>query len=318
MKNNKDLMSDIPSVVINNWCRLHLSPTYNILKEEWNGLDETVKTNMTVIYKDGKFIDRDSPYSILNGPTLIDAKITKVGEDGKVVKNENVINEFLNLAVEAEVNEAMDNIEPIKPILSDYCDDYYKYISDKTNDTILTPYEYTYLTSTGKGSKIIAPHSAKVISSAPLTKIISNGFKSNITMDGFASMVISGGDGATIVSNAMMNYIYSCGNNANIMVSDMTVAVLSTGNDATIYSSANGVKIDSRGEKANIICTGYCSRFRARVGSWATLTEFGQNTHKMKGIVRKYVDGIEIKGDTWYTVQDGGFVEIDKDDYKYV
>lgn len=84
-----------------------------------------------------------------------------------------------------------------------------------------------------------------------------------------------------------------------------------------IHSSFSD-RIDSCGEKANIICAGYRTRFRARVGSWVTLTEFDQNTHKMKGIVRKYVDGIEIKGDTWYMAQDGGFVETDKDDYKHV
>lgn len=289
--------------------------TYKIFKEESDGLKSRVKTDVTVTYKDGKLMDGDLPYSVLDGPALIDAEITKINEDGKIEKGDGVMDEFLKLVVEAEVNEANESTKPVEPTLTDYCDDYYKYISDKTGDVILTPYEHTYLTSTGRESKIVNPNMGKIISSGPLTKIISNGFKSNITMEGFASKVISGGDGETIISNGMMNYIYSCGHNANIMVSDLTVAVLSTGSDARIYSSANGVRIDSRGERANIICSGYGTRFRARVGSLVTMAEFDQETRDIKGIVTKYIDGTEFKGDTWYRVQDGGFVETDKDDY---
>lgn len=303
---------------ISNWGSVSLCPTYKIFKEEWNGLDAMVKTNMTVIYKDGRLMERDTPYNILGSPTLIGAEITKIDEDGKVEKGDGVMDEFLKLVVEIETSEAFETMEPVESALTDYCDDYYKYISDKTGDVILTPFKYTYLTSTGKESKIVNPNMGKVISSGPLTKIISNGFKSNITMEGFASKVISAGEGETIISNGMMNYVYSCGYNANIMVSDINVAILSTGNDATIYSSANGVRIDSRGERANIICSGYFTRFRAKVGSRVTLTEFDQETRDIKGIVTKYIDGEEIKGDTWYRVQDGGFIETDKDDYHYV
>lgn len=64
------------------------------------------------------------------------------------------------------------------------------------------------------------------------------------------------------------------------------------------------------------MCAGNNSRAKAKVGSWITLAEWEWNCEKNRYVPvcvkTEYVDGENIKADTWYRLQNGEFIEVTK------
>ena len=90
----------------------------------------------------------------------------------------------------------------------------------------------------------------------------------------------------------------------------------SSGDYAKIGSSGDSAKIDSTGEDSVIMCAGNSSIVKAKAGSWITLSEWEWNNEKNRYIPvcvkTEYVDGKNIKADTWYLLKNGKFVEVEK------
>ena len=90
----------------------------------------------------------------------------------------------------------------------------------------------------------------------------------------------------------------------------------SSGDYAQIGSSGDSAKIDSTGEDSVIMCAGNKSKAKAKIGSWITLAEWEWNDKKNRYVPicvkTEYVDGKNIKADTWYLLKNGKFVEVEK------
>ena len=88
----------------------------------------------------------------------------------------------------------------------------------------------------------------------------------------------------------------------------------SSGYSAQIGSSGDYAKIDSTGEDSVIMCAGNRSIAKAKVGSWITLAEWKWSDEKKRDVPvcvkTEYVDGDNIKADTWYQLKNGKFVEV--------
>ena len=115
----------------------------------------------------------------------------------------------------------------------------------------------------------------------------------------------SSGDSAKIGSSGYSAKIGSSGDYAQIG---------SSGNSAQIGSSGDYAQIDSTGEDSVIMCAGNSSIAKAKVGSWITLAEWkwsDEKKHNVPVCVKtEYVDGENIKADTWYKLINGKFVEV--------
>ena len=64
------------------------------------------------------------------------------------------------------------------------------------------------------------------------------------------------------------------------------------------------------------MCAGNSSRAKAKVGSWITLAEWkwsDEKNHNVPVCVKtEYVDGENVKADTWYQLKNGKFVEVEE------
>ena len=85
----------------------------------------------------------------------------------------------------------------------------------------------------------------------------------------------------------------------------------SSGDYAQIGSSGDYAQIDSTGEDSVIMCAGNESKAKAKVGSWITLAEWKWSDEKNRNVPvcvkTEYVDGENIKADTWYQLKNGKF-----------
>ena len=90
----------------------------------------------------------------------------------------------------------------------------------------------------------------------------------------------------------------------------------SSGYSAQIGSSGYSAQIDSTGEDSVIMCAGNSSKAKAKVGSWITLAEWEWSDEKERHVPvcvkTEYVDGENIKADTWYQLKSGKFVEVNE------
>ena len=89
-----------------------------------------------------------------------------------------------------------------------------------------------------------------------------------------------------------------------------------SGNSAQIGSSGYYAQINSTGEDAVIMCAGSRSKAKGKKGSWITLAEWVKDEEKGRYVPvcvkTERVDGEKIKEDTYYTLKNGEFVEVEE------
>ena len=170
--------------------------------------------------------------------------------------------------------------------------------------------------SSGYSAKIgSSGDSAKIGSSGYSAKIGSSGYYAQIGSSGYYAKIGSSGDYAQIGSSGDSAQIGSSGYSAQIG-SGYYAQIGSSGDSAKIGSSGYSAKIDSTGEDSVIMCAGHKSKAKAKIGSWITLAEWDWSDEKKHNvpvcIKTEYVDGENIKADTWYQLKNGKFVEVTK------
>ena len=156
--------------------------------------------------------------------------------------------------------------------------------------------------------------SAQIGSSGDYAQIGSSGDSAQIGSSGYSAQIGSSGDSAQIGSSGDYAQIGSSGDSAQIGSSGDYAQIGSSGDSAQIGSSGDYAKIDSTGEDSVIMCAGNSSIAKAKVGSWITLAEWkwsDEKKHNVPVCVKtEYVDGENIKADTWYRLQKGEFIEV--------
>ena len=155
---------------------------------------------------------------------------------------------------------------------------------------------------------------AKIGSSGDYAQIGSSGDYAKIGSSGDYAKIGSSGYSAKIGSSGYYAKIGSSGDYAQIGSSGDYAQIGSSGDYAQIGSSGDYAKIYSTGEDSVIMCAGKESKAKAKVGSWITLSEWEWNDKKNRYVPvcvkTEYVDGNNIKADTWYKLKNGEFVEV--------
>ena len=155
---------------------------------------------------------------------------------------------------------------------------------------------------------------AKIGSSGYSAKIGSSGDYAQIGSSGDSAKIGSSGDYAKIGSSGDYAQIGSSGDSAKIGSSGDYAQIGSSGYSAKIGSSGDYAKIGSTGEDSVIMCAGNSSKAKAKVGSWITLAEWKWSDEKKRDVPvcvkTEYVDGDNIKADTWYQLKNRKFVEV--------
>ena len=193
------------------------------------------------------------------------------------------------------------------------------------NKTIFTKEDFEKLPSgydakigsSGYGAQIgSSGDGAKIGSSGDGAKIGSSGYGAQIGSSGYGAQIGSSGYGAKIGSSGYGAKIGSSGDGAKIGSSGDDAKIGSSGDGAQIGSSGYGAQIGSSGDDCVIMCAGINSSAKAKIGSWITLAEWKYSEEKQRcipfSVVTKQVDGIEIKEDVYYTLQDGKFKESEQ------
>ena len=143
-----------------------------------------------------------------------------------------------------------------------------------------------------------------------------SGNSAQIGSSGDSAQIGSSGDSAQIGSSGNSAQIGSSGDSAQIGSSGNYAQIGSSGYSAQIGSSGDYAQINSTGEDAVIMCAGRKSKAKGKKGSWITLAEWVKDEEKGRYVPicvkTERVDGEKIKDDTYYTLKNGEFSEVEE------
>ena len=238
----------------------------------------------------------ESPMEVWDYYDMLNSRYAEVEQSGKIDKEDNstkVCSSKIKISAELKLADIIKlGVEWIKDVTSPSKVKATGELNDNGGDS-------AKIGSSG--------NSAKIGSSGNSAKIGSSGNYAQIGSSGYYAKIGSSGDSAQIGSSGYYAKIGSSGNYAKIG---------SSGNYAKIGSSGNYAQIDSTGEDSVVMCAGNKSIAKATVGSWITLAEWKWNDKKKRDVPvcvkTEYVDGENIKADTWYQLKNGKFVEVNE------
>lgn len=144
-------------------------------------------------------------------------------------------------------------------------------------------------------------------------KVCSIGDVPYIGSNGNGSVILSTGYSSKISATGNHSMVHSTGRSTRISADGDDVVISTSGDNSLILLSGSRHKVESTGLGSIICCTARDSVVKARVGSWITLSEwqYSRENYCDTPICTRtvYVDGKKIKGDTWYKLINGKFVE---------
>ena len=105
----------------------------------------------------------------------------------------------------------------------------------------------------------------------------------------------------------------SSGDWAKIGSSGDVAQIGSSGDWAKIGSSGDWAKIGSSGDWAVVSAIGFNSKIKAKIGSWIVLVEYDEDS-KPVCVRAAQIDGDKLKPDTFYSLKNGEFVEVEMED----
>ena len=124
---------------------------------------------------------------------------------------------------------------------------------------------------------------------------------------------VSTGDYAQLASSGYGAQLASSGDYAKLASSGYGAKLASSGDYAQLASSGYGAQLASSGYGAVIAGIGKWNTAKGKKGSWLVLTEWGYNdieiTYIPVCVKAAQIDGVEIKEDTFYKLENGEFKE---------
>ena len=264
-----------------------------------------------------------SPMELWDHYDMLNSRYAEVEQSGKIDEEENstnVCSSHIKIKAELKLADIINiGVEWLKDITSTSkvkADGALNDNGDRKKQIGSSGYS-AQIGSSGDYAKIGSiGYSAQIGSSGDYAKIGSSGDSAKIGSSGYSAQIGSSGYSAKIGSSGYSAQIGSSGYSAQIGSSGDYAKIVSSGDSAKIGSSGDSAQIDSTGEDSVIMCAGNSSITKAKVGSWITLAEWkwsDEKNHDVPVCVKtEYVDGDNIKADTWYQLKNGKFVEVQK------
>ena len=262
-----------------------------------------------------------SPMEVWDYYDMIGSRYAEVEQSGKIDKEENstkVCSSRIKIKAELKLADIINiGVEWLKDITSPSKVKADGVLNDNGNrrKQIGSSGDSAQIGSSGNSAQIgSSGYSAQIGSSGDSAQIGSSGDYAKIGSSGYSAQIGSSGDSAQIGSSGNYAKIGSSGDSAQIGSSGYSAKIGSSGDSAQIGSSGDSAQIDSTGEDSVIMCAGNSSIAKAKVGSWITLAEWKWSYEKKRDVPvcvkTEYVDGDNIKADTWYQLKNRKFVEV--------
>ena len=128
---------------------------------------------------------------------------------------------------------------------------------------------------------------------------------------GYSAQLAASGNHAQLAASGYSAQLAASGDSAQLAASGNHAKLAASGYSAQLAASGNHAQLAASGEHSIVCAIGYKAIAKASIGSWITLAEF-DNRGIVKLVKTEQVDGEKIKADTFYKLEGGKFVEVEK------
>ena len=191
------------------------------------------------------------------------------------------------------------------------CLDHYPLIDNEGNFVEMT--EVEDLDSENrktKNDRKFCTKKLKINAKVSLGEMIKAGFEFLFEKSKEGTGKIDGKDRSQLASSGDDSKLASSGNGSKLASSGNYSQLASSGNYSKLTSSGNYSKLASSGYNSVVANIGNRGLAKAKKGSWIVLAEYTGEGIPIC-VKSELVDGIVIKEDTWYRLQDGILKEVE-------
>ena len=184
-------------------------------------------------------------------------------------------------------------------------------IDGKDRSKLASSGNYSKLASSGDDSQLASSGNySQLASSGNYSKLASSGNYSQLASSGNYSQLASSGNYSKLASSGNYSKLASSGYYSQLASSGYYSQLASSGNYSKLTSSGNYSELASSGYNSVVANIGNRGLAKAKKGSWIVLAEYTGEGIPIC-VKSELVDGIVIKEDTWYRLQDGILKEVE-------
>ena len=171
--------------------------------------------------------------------------------------------------------------------------------------------------ASGDSSQLAASgDSSQLAASGDFSQLAASGDSSQLAASGYFSKLAASGYSSKLAASGYSSKLAASGDFSQLAASGDFSQLAASGDFSKLAASGDSSNIDSTGKDSVICCAGHGSKVKAKKGSWITLSEWQKDKKKHRCVPKcvktEFVDGENIKEDTWYTLKDGKFVEVEQ------
>jgi len=137
---------------------------------------------------------------------------------------------------------------------------------------------------------------------------------SQVATSGYGSQVATSGDGSKVATSGYGSKVATSGDGSQVATSGDGSKVATSGDGSKVATSGYGSQVEINGEYSVGAGIGYNNKIKGIKGSWITLAEwvYDETLNKYVPICVKsaQIDGVKLKANIWYKLQDKKFVEV--------
>ena len=174
-------------------------------------------------------------------------------------------------------------------------------------------YSSSQAASGNSSSQAASGHSSRQAASGYYSRQAASGYYSRQASSGnFSSQAASGNSSRQAASGNSSSQAAS-GYSSRQAASGYSSRQAASGNSSRQAASGDYSSQETTGKNCVMMSAGNEGQAKGKIGSWIVLTEWkSRGNESIPTVVAKRIDGTEVKEDTWYTLKNGEFVEVEE------
>ena len=130
---------------------------------------------------------------------------------------------------------------------------------------------------------------------------------------GDSSIQAASGNSSSQAASGNFSSQAASGHSSRQAASGYSSRQVASGDSSRQAASGDSSRQETIGKNCVMMSAGNEGQAKGKIGSWIVLTEWkSRGNESIPTVVAKRIDGTEVKEDTWYTLKNGEFVEVEE------
>ena len=201
----------------------------------------------------------------------------------------------------------------IKDIVKESIDFTFSNVQKENNTDCASGYFSRQAASGDSSSQAASGNFSSQAASGYSSSQAASGYYSRQAASGHYSRQAASGDSSSQAASGHSSRQAASGYSSRQAASGYSSRQAASGNSSRQAASGDYSSQETTGKNCVMMSAGNEGQAKGKIGSWIVLTEWKSRGNEIiPTVVAKRIDGTEVKEDTWYTLKNGEFVEVEE------